>query len=133
MKKNFVPYIILTILFVLFHIFAFAIPSNRTATFWIAYGFTITMFSVEIVVLFMAFTKNKTPEKQFLSWPLISIGAIYFVVQIILFFPFKLFPSIQSWIAVITFSLVFAIALICIIATKASIKQISSFDETHKR
>lgn len=133
MKKRFTPYIILAILFGLFNVFAFAIPSDKTSTFWVAYGFTIAMFCVEIIVLMMAFPKENSPEKHFLSWPLIFVGTAYFIIQTVLFFPFKIFPGIASWIAVIVFSLVFGIALICIIATKASTNVISTFDDAHKR
>ena len=133
MKKSFTPYIILGLLFGLFNVFAFAIPSDKTSTFWVAYGFTAAMFCVEAVVLLMAFPKDNTANKQFLSWPLICVGTVYFVIQTILFFPFKLFPSIPSWIAVIVFSFVFAIALICIIATKASTNAIKNYDDARKR
>lgn len=132
MKKSFTPYIILTILFALFHVFAFAIPFDRTSTFWVSYGFTITMFVVEIIVLFLTFPKNNTSQKQFLSWPLVCVGAIYFVIQMVLFCLFKLFSDLPSWIAVIVFSLVFGVALICIITTKTSTKLMSNFDEAHK-
>ena len=132
MKKSFTPYVILALLFGLFNVFAFAIPSDKTSTFWVAYGFTIAMFCVEVVLL-MVFPKDNTANKQFLSWPLICVGTAYFVIQTIIFFPFKLFPSIPSWIAVIVCSLVCAIALICIIATKASANVINKYDEARKR
>ena len=133
MKKNFTPHIILSILFALFNVFAFAIPSDKTSTFWVAYGFTVAMFFVEVVVLLMAFPKDNASKKQFLSWPLICVGAAYFIIQTVIFFPFKLFPSIPCWIAVIVHSLVIGVALICIIATKMGAKLISNFDETHRR
>ena len=133
MKKSFAPYVILALLFGLFNVFAFAIPSDKTSTFWVAYGFTVAMFCVEVVVLLMAFPKDNTANKQFLSWSLICVGTAYFVIQTILFFPFKLFPSIPSWIAVIVFSLVFVIVLICIIATKASTNVIKKYDDARKR
>ena len=133
MKKSFTPYAILALLFGLFNVFTFASPSDKTSTFWVAYGFTVAMFCVEVVVLLMAFPKDNTANKQFLSWSLICVGTAYFVIQTILFFPFKLFPSIPSWIAVIVFSLVFVIALICIIATKASTNVIKKYDDVRKR
>lgn len=133
MKKNLTLYIILSILFALFNVFAFTIPYDKTSTFWVAYGFTVAMFFVEVVVFLMAFPKDNTSKKQFLSWPLICVGAAYFIIQTVIFFPFKLFPSIPCWIAVIVHSLVIGVALICIIATKMSAKLISNFDETHRR
>ena len=133
MKKSFTPYTILAIMFALFNVFAFAVPSDKTPTFFVAYGFTVAMFVVELIVLSMTFSKSNSAPKQFLSWPLLCVGIAYFVIQTILFFPFKLSPNIPSWIAVIVFSLVFGVALICIIATKTSTKLIDNFDESHKR
>ena len=133
MKKSFTPYIILAILFGLFNVFAFAIPSDKTSTFWVAYGFTVVMFFVEVIVLIMAFPKDNTAKKQFLSWPLICVGIAYLIIQMLLFFPFKLFSSIPCWITVIVFSLVFGISFICIIATKASTNLIKNYDEARKR
>ena len=133
MKRNFTPYIMLAILFAVFNVFAFAIPSDKTVTFLVAYGFTVAMFFVEVIVLLMAFPKENASKKQFLSWPLICVGTAYFIIQTIVFFPFKLFPSIPCWIAVIVHSLVLGVALICIIATKTSAKLIGNYDEAHKR
>ena len=133
MKRSFTPYIILAILFAVFNVFAFAIPSDNTSTFWVAYGFTVAMFCVEVVVLLIAFSKDNTPKKQFLSWPRIYVGMVYFIIQTVLFFPFKLFPNIPSWIAVIVFSFLFGIELVCIIATKASTNLIKHYDDSRKR
>lgn len=133
MKKNLTPYIIMTILFALFNVFAFAIPPDKTATFWVAYGFTVAMFFVEVIVFLMAFPKENTSKKQFLSWPLICVCAAYFIIQTVIFLPFKIFPNIPCWIAVIVHSLVLGVALICIIATQMSAKLISNFDKTHGR
>lgn len=133
MKKRSAPYIILAVLFCLFNVFAFAIPSEKTSTFWVAYGFTIAMFCIELAVLFVAFPKDNTAKKQFLSWPLVCVGSVYFIIQTIVFLPFKLCPSIQPWIALTVLSLVFGIALICIIATKAGSNLIKDYDEAGKR
>ena len=41
MKKNTgMAYAVLAIAFVLFNVIAFAVPTAKTATFWIAYAFT---------------------------------------------------------------------------------------------
>ena len=133
MRKNATPYIILAILFGLFNVFAFVIPFDKTSTFWMAYAFTIAMFITEFIVLLMVFPQNNTPEKRFLSWPLICVGVMYFAIQTVLFFLFGLIPNIPPWIAVIIFSFVFGVALIGFVATKMSMKQIGTFDEVHKR
>ena len=133
MRRSFAPYIILTILFALFNIFAFVIPTDKTPAFWVAYGFTVIMFGVEVAVLRMTFLKSGAPKELFLPWPLVCIGAMYFGVQSVAFLLFKLFPGILCWIAIVVHSVLFGMALLCIIATQMSRKQISNFDEAHKR
>lgn len=128
-KKGFTPYIILAILFALFHVFAFVIPSDKTSTFWVAYGFSVTMFIIEGIVIYIAVIKTKTIKGQFLAWPILCVGAAYFVIQTIAFFPFKIFASIPCWVAIIVFSLILGIALICLIATKASANLVNRIDE----
>lgn len=132
MKKNFTPYVILIILLALFHVFAFAIPSEKADLFWVAYGFTVAMFGVEGVVLYMTFAKAAL-EKLFLSWPILCVGAIYFLFQTGLFFLFKLCSGIPCWVAVVVCSLVFGAALICIVVTKVGTNLISNIDKAHKR
>ena len=48
MKKNSTKgYVILGILFALVSIIAFAVPTAKTATFWIAYVFTAAAFAAQ--------------------------------------------------------------------------------------
>ena len=128
-KKGFTPYIILAILFALFHVFAFVIPSDKTSTFWVAYGFSVIMFIIEGIVIYIAVTKTKTIQGQFLAWPILCVGVAYFVIQTIAFFPFKIFASIPYWVAVIVFSFILGVALICMIAAQASAKIVNSIDK----
>ena len=62
MKKNSTKgYIILGILFALVSIFAFAVPTIKTATFWIAYVFTAVAFVAQIFIW-------KTALEKQISW-----------------------------------------------------------------
>ena len=57
MKKNSTKgYVILGILFALISIIAFAVPTVKTAAFWITYVFTAAAFAVQIVIW-----KTKSP------------------------------------------------------------------------
>ena len=60
MKKNSAKaYAILGLLFVLVSIIAFAVPTMKTATFWIAYGFTAAASSRR-----SSFGKPRLAEKK---------------------------------------------------------------------
>ena len=51
MKKNKgMAYAVLAIAFVLFNVIAFAVPTAKTATFWIAYVFTAIAFASQIAI-----------------------------------------------------------------------------------
>ena len=71
MKKNSTKgYIILGILFALVSIFAFAVPTIKTATFWIAYVFTAVAFVAQIFIWKTALGKEETLKSKFLGLPL---------------------------------------------------------------
>ena len=50
MKNGSKSYIILGILFVLVSVIAFAIPSAKTAAFWLSYAFTVIAFIAQIII-----------------------------------------------------------------------------------
>ena len=60
MEKNSIKgYVILGILFALVSIIAFAVPTSKTATFWIVYVFTATAFAAQIGIWKTARGKEK--------------------------------------------------------------------------
>lgn len=126
MKKNkSLAYAALLITFILFNIIAFVVPTEKTATFWIAYAFSFVAFVLQIAVWNIAFKGTKTLKSKFLGISLIAVSAIYFIVQIIAFVIFMVFPTIASWIAVIACSLILGISLICLIGTEVARDEIA--------
>ena len=56
MKNNkLMSYLALGIVFALFNVIAFVIPTNKTATFWTAYVFTVVAFLLQLLVWKVAF------------------------------------------------------------------------------
>ena len=45
MKHSKLGYVVLCIVFVLFNVIAFAIPTVKTGTFWVAYAFSVVAFA----------------------------------------------------------------------------------------
>ena len=86
MKKNSNKgYVILGILFALVSIIAFAVPTAKTATFWIAYAFTTAAFAVQIGVWRAALGTAETLKSKFLGFPVVHIGIVYAILQVIAF------------------------------------------------
>jgi len=84
MKKNSTKgYAILGILFALISVIAFAIPTTKTITFWIAYAFTAVAFAAQIAIWKIALGKEETLKSKFLGFPIIHIGIVYLILQII--------------------------------------------------
>ena len=107
MKKNSTKgYIILGILFALVSIIAFAVPTSKTATFWIAYVFTAAAFAAQIGIWKTALGKEETLKSKFLGFPVVHIGIVYAVIQVIAFAVFMFVPTLPAWSAIVVCSII---------------------------
>ena len=80
MKKNSTKgYVILGILFALVSITAFAVPTVKTTTFWIAYVFTAAAFAAQIGIWKTALGKEALKSK-FIGFPIVHIGIVYAII-----------------------------------------------------
>lgn len=130
MKKNKgMAYAALAIAFVLINVIAFAVPTAKTATFWIAYVFTAVAFVSQIAIWKFAFKGADTLKSKFLGIPLISVGITYLIVQIIAFAVFMALPLTASWIAIVVCALILGISAICLIGTETGREEINRVEE----
>lgn len=129
MKKNSTKgYVLLGILFFLVSITAYIIPLSKTATFWIAYIFTVVAFAVQIIVWKVTFRKEGTLNSKFLKIPIIHIGIIYLLVQIAALLVFVFKPLLPTWSAFIVCCLTTGVFIICMIATDIGVNEIENVD-----
>jgi len=120
MKKNSTKgYVILGILFALVSIVAFAVPTLKTATFWIAYVFTAAAFAAQIGIWKTALGKAETLKSKFLGFPVVHIGIVYAVMQVIAFAVFMFVPTLPAWSAIIVCSVIAGISAVCMISADA--------------
>ena len=125
MKKNSSKgYCILAILFILVSIIAFAVPAAKTAAFWISYAFTVIVFVTQIVIWKAALGRSESLKSKFLGLPVLHIGVIYLVVQIIALFVFLSIPTLPIWSAVIACAVIAGVSAACIIASDAGRSEI---------
>ena len=130
MKKNKgMAYAVLAIAFVLFNVIAFAVPTAKTATFWIAYVFTAVAFALQIAIWKFAFKGANTLKSKFLGIPIISVGITYLIVQIVAFAIFMALPLAASWIAIVVCALILGISAICLIGTETGREEINRVEE----
>ena len=122
-------YAVLAISFTLFNVIAFVIPTAKTATFWIAYAFTVIAFASQIAIWKVAFNGANTLKSKFLGIPLISVGITYLIVQIIAFAVFMVLPLTASWIAIVVCALILGISAICLIGTETGREEINRVEK----
>lgn len=133
MKKNsFAPYLALGITFALFNVLAFVIPTEKTATFWIAYVFSVIAFLVQIPIWKTGFANKETLKSKFLGFPLISVGVTYLIIQLVAFALFMALPSIPKWIAIIVCAIILCFSALCLIAGNAGAEEINRIDAKQK-
>lgn len=133
MKRKGLAYAVLTIAFALFNVVVFAIPTEKTATFWIAYAFSAIAFLLQIVIWKLAFKGTDTIKSKFLGIPLLSVGFRYLVIQVIAFAVFMIFPALPTWIPVVVCSVILGGSAICLIGTETGREEINRVEEKVKR
>ena len=120
MKKNSTKgYVILGILFALISIIAFAVPTVKTATFWITYVFTAAAFAAQIVIWKTALGKEETLKSKFLGFPIVHIGIVYAIIQVIAFAVFLFAPTLPVWSAIVMCSIIASVSAVCMISADA--------------
>ena len=129
MKKNSAKgYVILGILFVLISIIAFAVPTAKTATFWIAYVFTTIAFAAQIGIWKTALGKEETLKSKFLGFPVVHIGIVYAVIQVIAFAVFMFMLTLPAWSAIVVCSVIAGVSAVCMISSDAGSNEIEQVE-----
>lgn len=119
MKKNRTfGFAALGIVFLLVSVIAFAIPTKKTAAFWIAYGFTIAAIASQIIIWKSAFGRKDSLKSKFLGIPIVHIGFAYLVIQVLAFAVFAAIPSPPVWSAIVVCALILGASALCMISAE---------------
>lgn len=116
-KNNSKGYLILGILFILVSVIAFAVPTAKTTAFWISYAFTVLAFAAQLTIWNAALGRSESLKSKFLGFPVVHIGIVYLVVQIIAFIVFLSIPTLPIWSAVVACAVVAGVSAVCMIAS----------------
>lgn len=131
MKKNSSKgYLIFGILFVLISVIAFAVPLAKNAAFWISYAFTAIAFAAQIIIWKSALGRAESLKSKFLGFPVVYIGIVYLIVQIIALAVFLLIPTLPIWSAVVACAVVAGVSAACMIASDVSRSEIERVSAT---
>ena len=118
MKKNSSKgYLILGILFILVSVIAFAVPTSKTTAFWISYAFTVIAFAAQIIIWKAALGRSESLKSKFLGLPVLHIGIVYLVVQVVALIVFLSIPTLPIWSAVVACAVIAGVSAVCMIAS----------------
>lgn len=113
-----------------FNIIAFTIPFNRTASFWIAYGFTMSAIVVSFATSFYAFRGDL--KSKFYGFSLIYLAWIYLIVQTIIGLMFMIISGTPYQIPLIICILLLAFYLAGMMATDMTKGYVENVDKRVK-
>ena len=130
MKKNSSKgYLILGILFILVSVIAFAVPAAKTAAFWISYGFAVIAFAAQLIIWKAALGRSESLKSKFLGFPVVHIGIVYLIVQVIALAVFLFIPTLPIWSAVVGCAVVAGVSAVCMITSdvgRSEIERVSA-------
>lgn len=129
MKKDSVKgYVLIGIIFILITVVSLAIPTSKNAAFWIAYIFTVVALAAQIVLWKRTFG-HKELKSKFLGFPIVHIGIVYLIVQIAVLFVFVFAEKIPAWSALVTCTVIAAMAAIFMIAADVGRTEIEKVEQ----
>lgn len=135
MKKTSVRSIaVLGIVLIAFLILSWAIPFQRTATFWVGFVFGIIGILAAALGMAAAFKKGGDARSKFYGFPIARIAVIYLVIQIIVSFILMGLSFIAPfWIGLIVCVLILLGALLGFVAADVARDEIERQDAQLKQ
>lgn len=127
-KTKALGYAILAIFFVILNMIAFALPTHKAGTFWVAYVFTMIAFVAQIVIWKMAFCRANTLKSKFLGFPVVTIGIVYLASQMMVFSIFLVIPTLPIWSAIIICAIILGVSAMCMISAEIGREEIEQVE-----
>lgn len=118
MKKNVLRMgILLAVVLVVFSVVAFAVPFRKNAIFWISYYFGVLAVGAQSYTLYQTFFRETQAKSRFYGFPILRIGLLYMVVQLVISLIFMAAAAISPiWLPVVVDIVVLGLAVMGLIA-----------------
>ena len=123
-----VAFVSIIALFML-NVIAFAIPFTKEHSFWIANAFALISIALTITVSVSANSSKKSLRSRFYGWQLISVVAVYLILQLVLSIVFMAIPSIPAWVTLTVCILLLGFCLLGLLAGTADNSAAEHLDE----
>jgi len=113
----------------LYILVAFIVPFVHTKTFWASFIFTVVAFFVVAASIYVAFIKNPDAKSRFYGFPVVRIGVIYGIVQLVVSLAVMAFGQwIPVWIPVLVYAAGLAASVIGLVSAEAVVEEIQTQD-----
>lgn len=126
--------VILAIALVLYNVIVFLIPFAGTAVFWISYLFGLGAFTLVGATIYLALIKNSDAKSRFYGQPIIRIGAIYGLIQMVLCI---LFMSLGKWVpwwsALLVNAMGLSMAVVGVLSAVSVVEHVRTLDVQTKQ
>ena len=137
MSKNRIRfYISLAIIFAMFSVIAFVLPSRHNASFWESYIFAAIAAVAQLYSYPKAFDfEGNDVRSKFYGFPLARITTTYLIAQLalsLLFIIIGIFAEVPAWIPVTIFIVLLGVTAIGFIAADTMKEEIERQDVVHK-
>lgn len=130
-------YLIDVILFAVFTVIGFVAPFERNTVFWLSYGAGALALIVQLFVFPRAFDfEGHAVKSKIYGFPLARISTIYLVVQLVLSLLFMILCkgiNIKTWIVIILYVVVLAVAAIGLVAADAAKEEVQRQETVHRK
>lgn len=135
MKKDVIRSLIVeAVLLVIFHLITFVVPFVHTAAFWYSYAFGLVALGLVWAVLYLFMIKKTDVKSKFYGFPIVRIGVIYAVVQLIAsLLVMALAKWIPGWIPMLIYAIGLGVTLIGLIGADAVAEEIQVQDVKLKK
>lgn len=120
MKNRVRSWVVLGVLFAVYTVVTFALPTVKNGVLWLSYLFGIIAIVAQIYILNTAFFKGKSVRSKFYGFPIANVGIVYLAVQLVLGLVFILLAAIVPlWLPLILYVVLLGIAAVGFIAADA--------------
>ena len=127
MKNKQLSYAALVIAVLAFTVMALAAPMSRTSSFWIAFTFTDIAFASQPIIWSLAFMSEKSLKSKFLGIPIVHVGVIYLLVQLLAFIILAI-TNCEAWVSAIVCVIILSVSLLSMISGGISKNIVSSVE-----
>ena len=118
------------VVLVLYHLIAFLLPFVKTASFWLAYVFTLASFAVVAYSLAIAFRKGSDTKSKFYGFPIAKIGVTYGALQLVVGLAIMALGLLVPWVVtVLVCAIMLGVALLGVIGADVMRDEVEALDE----